>query len=90
MFSGQATTGHGDSLASLRELSDEDLETRHDYIQYMFPSEEVSQFNSVAPVVTPDVIEEFKRREDLRSELILNFKRILSFWDFNMTGESMN
>ena len=53
----------------------------------MFPSEEASQFNSVAPTVTPDVIEEFKQRDDLRNELVLNFQRILTFWDFSMTGE---
>ena len=87
LFSGETTTGNGDTLASLRELSDEDLESRHDYIQYMFPSEEASQFNSVAPTVTPDVIEEFRQREDLRNELVLNFQRILTFWDFSMTGE---
>ena len=87
LFSGESTTGNGDTLASLRELGDEDLESRHDYIQYMFPSEEASQFNSVAPTITPDVIEEFKRREELRNELVLNFQRILAFLDFGLTGE---
>ena len=33
LFTGARTTPNGDSLASLRALSDTDLETRHDHIQ---------------------------------------------------------
>ena len=86
MFSGGRTTSNGDTLASFRELPNDELESRHDYIQYMFPSEEASQFNSIAPTVTPDVIEEFKSNPELRKELVLNFQRILGFWDFGLTG----
>lgn len=67
-----------------------DLETRHDYIQFMFPSTEVSQFNSVAPVVTEEVMEAFRQEESMRLELLLNLRRIAQFWDFSLSEEPDN
>jgi len=75
-------------LEDLRALSNADLETRHDCIQFMFPSTDVSQYNSVAPVVTNEVIECFKGNKNLRDELLLNLHRILEFWDFAITEEN--
>ena len=66
-------------LHSLRELPNDELESRHDYIQYMFPSEEASQFNSVAPTVTPDVIERIQKKSRAPQGAGFNFQRILGF-----------
>ena len=51
----------------------------------MFPSTDVSQYNSVAPIVTDDVVECFKADNKLRDELLLNLYRILDFWDFSVS-----
>ena len=53
----------------------------------MFPSTEVSAFNSVAPVVTEDVMLAFKADKNMQMELLLNLRRICEFWDFSLTEE---
>lgn len=78
----------GESLLDLRKFDNQDLEARHDYIQYMFPSPEPSGANPDAPVATIEDANAFAENQKLKDELLLNLNRMLIFWDFEMESGS--
>lgn len=55
------------------------LESAHDYIQYLFPTDQASNFNINAPLVTEVDKLEFKRNDDLRNRLLKSFHVFLEF-----------
>ena len=61
------------------------LEKTHDYIQFLFPNKEVSEFNPDAPVLTDEVIDEFKSRADLQASVRDSLNRMIKF--YNMDAE---
>ena len=52
----------GRFLKDLWSWSDRDLEEVHDFIQWLFPLPEPSQFNPDAPLLTAEDIAAFKRQ----------------------------
>jgi hypothetical protein len=75
----QGTDNEGRSLAQIWSWSDDDFESVHDFIQWMFPLPEPSQFNSGAPLLTDDEIAAFQSDPILEANLTKSFERILSF-----------
>jgi hypothetical protein len=59
----------GRSLQQIWRWPDEQLERTHDYIQWLFPLTERSVFNSHAPILNAQVIQEFRARLELRENL---------------------
>ena len=53
------------------------MESRHDFIQWMFPLEEPSQFNPDAPILTLADREAFDDDPVLRDNLLQSFDRFL-------------
>lgn len=52
-----------DGTYTLQEILDKDdewWESNHDFIQYLYPTDEVSKFNPEAPVLTKEFVEFFK------------------------------
>jgi hypothetical protein len=56
------------------------LETVHDYIQWLFPLKERSQFNPNAPVLSDRDIETFRSSEALKRMLLGAFTKMLEFY----------
>jgi hypothetical protein len=56
------------------------LEYTHDYIQWLFPLEDKSRFNTNAPVLNDEVIQAFRTNEQLRIRLVKSFKVMLQFY----------
>lgn len=81
-YRGDATDTEGRMLSEMWTWSDEDLEIMHDYIQWMFPVTEPSQYNPDAPLLTEDDTTAFKNDEKLQSNLHKSFLRILDFLGF--------
>lgn len=73
-------TPEGFTIHDVWKFDRETLEKRHDYIQYLFPLDGPSSFNSGAPIVTPEVIRAFKRIPLLQSKLRRNFYMMLKFY----------
>ena len=84
-FKGEGKSEWNESLDTYRAFTDTELEDRHNYVQYFFPSPEPSAFNSSAPIVTKDDEIAFRNDKVLRDELLLNLTRMLVFWEFTMT-----
>jgi hypothetical protein len=76
---GTATDSEGRWLRDLWKWNDDDLEAVHDFIQWMFPLPEPSQFNPDAPLLTEEDIAAFRADATLRANLRCSYDRILSF-----------
>lgn len=58
---------------------DDDWEQCHDFIQWIFPNKEPSQFNDKAPILTEEDIKSFKECELLRFNVALLTNRFMFF-----------
>ena len=67
------------TLDDVLAFDDKTMERCHNYIQWVFPIPEPSQFNYQAPVLTPEVAGHFKEDEELRGRVGLVFDRWMKF-----------
>jgi len=72
----------GRNFSDMIDFNDAELEETHDYIQWLFPLPEVSQFNQDAPVLSQQDIEEFKTDPVLKQNLDRSYKTMISFYGF--------
>ncbi len=90
----RAPDSEGRYLGQILDCSDEELETVDDYIQWLFPVPEPSQFNRNAPLLTKEDIAAFQGDLTLQTHLYKSFVRILAFLgleiDFRGVVESDN
>jgi hypothetical protein len=86
-YRGAAPDGSGRTLARVWAWSDAELEAVHDYIQWLFPLPEASNFNDAAPLLTSADIAAFRASELLRDNLRISFGRMLDFYGFVLTAE---
>lgn len=86
-YRGHGHDAEGRTLAELWAWDDEQLEIAHDYIQWMFPLPEPSQYNPDAPVLTPQEIAEFCGDERCRENLRRSFERFIAFLGFALTAD---
>ena len=70
----------GRTISEILRWGDQELEDVHDYIQWLFPAAERSQFNRDAPLLTAADIKEFQRSKPLQDKLRLSFERLLTFY----------
>ncbi|KAI0837408.1 opioid growth factor receptor conserved region-domain-containing protein [Hypoxylon sp. FL0890] len=75
------------SFLDILRLSNEELETRHDYIQWLFPLTEESAYNKDAPILDAETILIFRNHEGdwLRENVRLSLMRMLWFFGFDST-----
>jgi len=78
-YLGKTPDHRGRHLAEIRQLDDDDLESVHDYIQWMFPLPEVGM-NPYAPLLDVATIREFRARPELQHEVRKSFLRMLIFY----------
>lgn len=67
-------------LPEIWQKDDHWLEATHDYIQWLFPLEERSQFNANAPILADEDIQEFRNREDLKINVLKSLSLMLRFY----------
>lgn len=77
----------GRFLHDIWAWDDDQLEEVHDYIQWLFPLSEPSQFNAHAPLLTESDIAAFKNDDPLRAQLKTSLERILRFLGLNLTAD---
>jgi hypothetical protein len=78
-YRGEAADAEGRFLADVWAWDDDELEVVHDYIQWLFPLAEPSQFNPDAPLLSPEDIAAFRQDSTLQANLRKSFERILRF-----------
>jgi hypothetical protein len=83
-YSGTQPDHRGRFLHEIQEWPDDQLESVHDYIQWLFPLPERSGFNMAAPVLNRESIQEFRRRPELQEKLRVSFLRMMNFYGFEV------
>lgn len=78
-FKGDGQDNLGRSLKEQRQWDDSKLEKQSDYIQWWFPTNDVSGFNSAAPLLTPSLAQEFANDPECMENLRLNLARFSTF-----------
>jgi hypothetical protein len=89
-YSGNGRDSEGRTLEEILGWTDERLEYCHDYIQWLFPTDQPSAFNSDAPLVTSAGRATFKKSQRLRDNLLRAFDRMLAFYGFQSTSDPTN
>jgi hypothetical protein len=80
----RAANTEGRTLDDILGWNFNQLEHRHDYIQWLFPLPEGSKFNDEAPIINDTVLQEFRNRAELRSRLHQSFVVMLKFYGFRL------
>ncbi|HYZ86398.1 MAG TPA: opioid growth factor receptor-related protein [Bryobacteraceae bacterium] len=78
----------GRSLDQIWAWPPEWLESTHDYIQWLFPLDEPSDFNSHAPILTGDDIAAFRNDPLLQASLQQSLDVMLRFYGLESESES--
>ncbi len=78
-YRGTGSDTRGRSLEQIWSYSDKEMEYHHDFIQWLFPLREPSQYNPHAPVLCDEDIQIFRANDLLRQNLKHSFERFLSF-----------
>jgi hypothetical protein len=79
-YSGTQPDHRGRYLNEIQQWPDAQLESVHDYVQWLFPLPEPSGFNLAAPVLDARSIQEFRACPDLDANLRVSFVRMMSFY----------
>jgi hypothetical protein len=84
-LSGDAPDHAGRLVADLQQWPDQRLEAVHDFIQWMFPLQEASPVNPLAPVLDEAALEELRSRAQLRARVQENtrasYERMRRFYE---------
>jgi hypothetical protein len=78
-YRGTGRDAEGRTLADIWAFSDDELESVHDFIQWLFPLREPSRFNPDAPLLTDADLDEFRSSPALRENLLRSFEVFLAF-----------
>jgi hypothetical protein len=85
---GKGTDHRGRSLSDVWKMSLDELETQHDYIQWMFPLKEPSRFVASAPVLSAQDCEVVGQDPEIRSNAIRSLRVMLAFYGLEPTRDS--
>lgn len=80
----QGRDNKGRYLRDIWDWSNGELESTHDYIQWLFPLDELSAYNKVAPVLDPRTINVFKTSTQIQSNLHSSLQCMLRFYGFQI------
>lgn len=72
----------GLTLHDIHEFDRDQLENKHDFIQWLFPTKSASAFNPDVPSLTNRDIARFKRHRAYRTVLLANLELMLAFYGF--------
>lgn len=72
----------GVTLEEIWRWDDATLESRHDFIQWLFPLREPSQFNPSAPLTDDQTIGAFQADKTLRDKMVHSLDVMLKFYGF--------
>ena len=87
-YLGEDTDSRGRWLRDLRAWNARQLEDVHDYIQWLFPTRQRSQFNMSAPTLDDATVRAFRSDDRLRAALLDSFRQMLAFYGFQFREEN--
>lgn len=88
-YSGLRTDHAGRSLSQLQDQSLNSLEMVHDYIQWLFPLPERSQYNPESPLLTKADIKAFRETKQLRDRLLVSLEKLLDLYGLELVRNTV-
>ena len=85
-YRGTGCDTKGRTLGQILAWDDRQLESVHDYIQWLFPNYRPSEFNSQAPLLNETIVQAFKDEPALRNNLMASLRRMLRFYGLEVSG----
>ena len=80
---GTGADDRGRNVKDILAFDDAALEAVHDYIQWLFPLQEGSAFNPMAPVLSPNDVAALKASAPAQNNLLLAAHRMRRFYEQN-------
>jgi len=87
-YRGERPDSSGRYVEDIWVFSYEQLETVHDFIQWLFPLPVRSAYNPDAPLLTQKTISAFLGNESLRGKLIRSLELMLVFYGFELVRDA--
>jgi len=81
-YKGKAPDNKGRFLYDIWHYSDVQLESTHNYIQWLFPLPEKSRYNPDAPLLNKKFIDVASKKGEVHNNLITSFELMLRFYGF--------
>ena len=85
-YRGAGTDSEGRTIDEILAWDDRRLEMCHDFIQWLFPSDEPSAVNPDAPLLDAGRVAAFAGEPGLRRNLLRSFERMLRFYGLTLAG----
>src|SRR4051812_46639394 len=85
-YEGAGTDDRGRRIDEIWRFTNDELETVHDYIQWLFPLAERSAFNPGAPLLDDETIGEFAKNETLHRNVERSLRVMLDFYGLAIAG----
>lgn len=86
-YRGERPNHMGVTLDEMMQFTHGQLEMDHDYVQWMFPSNEASMLNVEAPVLTKEEAYIISSDPELREKVKQSFIKMLDFFGFVLTKD---
>ena len=83
-YAGTGPNSRGHFLKEIHAWTDNRLELDHNFIQWLFPTDEESATNPAAPVLDAETIKQFRSKRRLRIHLQTSLDRMLRFYGLEM------
>ncbi len=77
------------NLKDIWKFSDSKLEHKHFYIQWLFPLNESSNYNSHAPILTEYDIEVMKSDKEIKENILKSLRIILKFYGLKLENNNI-
>jgi Opioid growth factor receptor (OGFr) conserved region len=87
-YLGEQTDLRGRKIQAIWAWDVEELECTHDYIQWLFPLDEQSRFNTDAPIVNEDILRSFQSDRQLLENLLTSLTVMLKFYGLQYINET--
>jgi hypothetical protein len=85
-YNGTGLDAAGRSIDEVWGWGDRRLEMVHDFIQWLFPTPELSRFNPAAPLLAPSDIKAFRSSADLQARARRSLDLMLVFYGLRRFG----
>lgn len=83
-YLGTGSDLQGRTLEQIWSFSDAQLESIHDYIQWLFPTSSPSNYNPLAPTLDASTIRHFRDSEALQEKLLRSLDLMLRFFGLDL------
>ena len=88
-YSGEGPDGAGRNIEEILSWGPDRLESVHNYIQWLFPLDEPSNFNPNAPILTQEDVEVFRSNPIYVDNVIRAFKAYITFMELQLTEDNI-